>query len=307
MKIPYYSLNEYLKDTFGCKVYRIAIDAGFTCPNRDGKIGTGGCIFCSVGGSGDFAGNRIMSITDQIEAGKAAVQKKMPQNGLHKYIAYFQAFTNTYGPIEELETKYTEAIRHNDVCAISIATRPDCLDENIISLLDKLNHIKPVWIELGLQTIHDSTARYIRRGYELPVYESAVTALKAANLNIITHVIIGLPGESKSQMLETVDYVGKSGSDGIKLQLLHVLKNTDLEKDYLEGKFKTLEEDEYVDIICKAVSLLPKSMVIHRLTGDGDKKLLVAPMWSANKKHVLNKLNKYLEPVSKREIVNYMS
>ena len=296
-KITYHSLNKYLKDTFGVKVYKIAIDAGFTCPVRDGKIDTRGCIFCSAGGSGEFAQNRDLSVTEQIEKGKALVEKKLPKDSPHKYIAYFQAFTNTYAPYEILKKKYCEAIDHPDICAISIATRPDCLADDILALLDELNHSKPIWVELGLQTIHKKSAEYIRRGYDLPIYDKAVSDLKKIGINVITHVILGLPGESKDDMLKTVEYVGRSGSDGIKLQLLHVLKGTDLEKDYLAGRFKTLSEQEYIDIVCEALSRLPGNTVIHRLTGDGDKKLLVAPMWSADKKHILNELSKYLIPV----------
>ena len=296
-KITYHSLNKYLKDTFGVKVYKIAIDAGFSCPVRDGKIDTRGCIFCSAGGSGEFAQNRDLSVTNQIEKGKALVEKKLPKDSPHKYIAYFQAFTNTYAPYEILKEKYREAIDHPDICAISIATRPDCLADDVLRLLDELNHSKPVWVELGLQTIHKKSAEYIRRGYDLPIYDKAVTDLKKIDINVITHIILGLPGESKDDMLKTVEYVGRSGSDGIKLQLLHVLKGTDLEKDYLAGRFKTLSEQEYIDIVCEALSRLPGNMIIHRLTGDGDKKLLVAPTWSADKKHVLNELSKYLIPV----------
>lgn len=300
-KIPYYSLNNYLKDTFKMKVYKVSIDGGFSCPNRDGTIDTRGCIFCSEGGSGDFAQERSLSITDQINSGKELIISKLPKDKPYGLIAYFQAFTNTYGPINDLKRKYTEAISHPQVVALSIATRPDCLSPETISLLAELNNIKPVWVELGLQTIHEESARYIRRGYSLNVYDEAVRLLKEAGLTIITHVILGLPGESRQQMLETVEYVGHSGSDGIKLQLLHVLKGTDLASEYNKGAFKVLSEPEYIDLVVECIRLLPPDMVIHRMTGDGSKKLLEAPLWSANKKHVINELSKYLTPTSPKQ------
>lgn len=287
--MEYYSLNRYLQDNFGQKIYKIALDGGFTCPNRDGTLGTKGCIFCSEKGSGDFAQSRRDSITRQIELGKEKLSGKI-QNG--KYIAYFQAFTNTYAPMERLRKLYEEAISHKEIAALSIATRPDCLPEEVLNLLQELNMVKPVWVELGLQTIHEKTAKYIRRGYALPVYDDAVKRLKAAGLSVITHVILGLPGECVEEMKETVSYVGKSGADGIKLQLLHVIKGTDLEKEFSEGKFRTLEMDEYVKLVADCIALLPENMVIHRMTGDGDKSSLIAPLWSTDKKRVLNALNK---------------
>ena len=290
--MEYYSLNQYLKDTFGHKVYKIALDGGFTCPNRDGTLDTRGCIFCSGAGSGEFAGSREESITFQIENGKARLDKKI-QNG--KYIAYFQAFTNTYAPVARLKMLYEEAINHPDIVALSIATRPDCLSKEVLLLLQELNQIKPVWVELGLQTIHEKTAEYIRRGYALPVYDEAVRKLKEIGIQIIVHVILGLPGETESDMKETVSYVGKSGADGIKLQLLHVIKGTDLEREYLEGKFSVLGMEEYVNLVAECIALLPKHMVIHRMTGDGDKKTLTAPLWSMDKKRVLNALNKAIK------------
>lgn len=286
--MEYYSLNRYLYDTFGEKVYKIALDGGFTCPNRDGRIGTEGCIFCSGSGSGEFAGNRRDSITVQIEKGKERLKGKVSDG---KYIAYFQAFTNTYAPVERLELLYREALQHPDVVALSIATRPDCLPEEIVNLLKEMNRIKPVWVELGLQTIHERTADYIRRGYSLAVYDDAVRRLKAIGIQVITHVILGLPGETQEDMKATVRYVGDSGADGIKLQLLHVIQGTDLEKEYQEGKFTTLEMEEYVHLVADCIALLPEHMVIHRMTGDGDKKTLVAPLWSMDKKRVLNALN----------------
>lgn len=289
--MKYYSLNQYLQDTFGEKVYKIALDGGFTCPNRDGTLGTRGCIFCSGFGSGDFAESREASITQQIENGREKLKGKI-QNG--KYIAYFQAFTNTYAPVERLRPLYMEAIAHPDVVAVSIATRPDCLPDEVIGLLAELNRIKPIWVELGLQTIHERTAEYIRRGYPLEAYDKAVQILKAVDVQVITHVILGLPGESKEDMKATVSYVGKSGVDGIKLQLLHVISGTDLELDYREGKFNTLEMEEYVGLVVDCIARLPEDMVIHRMTGDGDKRTLVAPLWSGDKKRVLNALNKAL-------------
>lgn len=287
--MKYYSLNNYLRDTFGEKVYKLSLNAGFTCPNRDGTIDSRGCIFCSKGGSGDFAESSALSITQQIENGKKRVAGKIKSG---KYIAYFQAFTNTYAPVETLKEKFSEAIRHKDIVAISIATRPDCLGDDVLALLGELNKIKPVFVELGLQTIHKKSAEYIRRGYTLEVYDKAVENLKKIGVNIVVHVIIGLPNETKEDMLKTVDYVCKSGADGIKLQLLHVLRNTDLEKDYIDGKFEVLSLEEYLDIIKSCIEIIPEDIVIHRLTGDGAKKDLVAPMWSADKKRVLNEINR---------------
>lgn len=289
--MEYLSFNKYLKDKFGQKVYKISLDGGFTCPNRDGKTGTRGCIFCSKGGSGDFAENREMSITEQIESGKKKVEKKIKSG---KYIAYFQAFTNTYAPVEILRQKYEEAINHPDIVALSIATRPDCLGDDVLRLLDEMNKIKPVFVELGLQTVHQKSAKYIRRGYDLSVYDKAVRDLKKIGVNVVVHVILGLPNESENDMLETVKYVCESGANGIKLQLLHVIDGTDLAKDYEKGLFKTLEFDEYVNLIVKCVKIIPKDIVIHRLTGDGAKKDLIAPLWSADKKRVLNAINKAL-------------
>ena len=291
--VEYYSLNQYMKDTFGCKVYRIAINGGFTCPNRDGSIGTGGCLFCSEGGSGDFAQDPGLSITEQIEKGKERVSAKI-QNG--KYIAYFQAFTNTYAPVERLRKLYTEALDHPDIVALSIATRPDCLPDDVLDLLKELNQVKPIWVELGLQTIHERTAGYIRRGYPLSVYDKAVEELKKRGIEVITHVILGLPGETKQDMAETVRYVVGGGIKGIKLQLLHVLKGTDLEREYLEGRVKVMSEDEYIALVTDLIKMIPPDIVIHRMTGDGAKKDLIAPLWSADKKHVLNRLKQYLQP-----------
>lgn len=287
--MEYYSFNRYLRNRFGCKVYKISINGGFTCPNRDGTCGTRGCIFCSAGGSGDFAEDPRLSITQQIEKGKLRVQNKIKSG---KYIAYFQAFTNTYAPVEVLRKKFAEAIEHPDIVMLSVATRPDCLPDDVIDLLAQLNTIKPVSVELGLQTIHKKSADYIRRGYNLACFDDAVCRLKEAGLEVVCHIILGLPGESKSDMLQSVDYACKSGINGIKLQLLHVLKHTDLEQEYRAGKFKTLTFEEYLDIIKSCVEIIPKEIVIHRLTGDGAKKDLIAPLWSADKKKVLNAISK---------------
>ena len=295
-KIPYYSLNNYLKERFGCKVLKVSLDAGCTCPNRDGTLDTRGCIFCSAGGSGDFAGDRALSVKEQLEQGKEFIKAKNPKHEDVKYIAYFQAFTNTYGELCKLKEKWHEAIEDPEVCCISIATRPDCLEDEKIAVLAELNKIKPVWVELGLQTVKEESIEYIRRGYPTEVYDDAVKRLTKAGIEAITHVIIGLPGESREDMLKTVEHVAHSGSKGIKLQLLHVLKDTDMCKDYEEGKLETLSLDEYMDIVCEAIELLPKDMVIHRITGDGDKKILVAPLWSADKKRVLNAFKERLEP-----------
>lgn len=288
------TLNSYLKSRYGKKIYKVSIDAGFTCPNRDGTLDTRGCIFCSAGGSGDFAEDSKLSITEQIEKGKKRIAAKLP-DGNYGLIAYFQAFTNTYAPIEKLEKVFMEAVSHPEVEIISIATRPDCLGEEILNLLRRINEIKPVWVELGLQTIHEKTAEYIRRGYPLNVYDEAVKNLKACGIETIVHVILGLPGETKEEMLETVRYVGESGVEGIKLQLLHVLEGTDLADDYRAGKFECLSLDEYALLVKDALDVLPENIIIHRMTGDGDKKILIAPKWSEDKKNVLNTLHRVLD------------
>lgn len=288
--MKYTTLNSYLKEKFGCKVYKISLDCGFTCPNRDGTLGYGGCIFCSEGGSGDFAESRTLSVTEQIESGKEKVKNKI-KNG--KYIAYFQAFTNTYADVNTLEKLYTEAINHPDIVALSVATRPDCLEQEKVELLGRLNKIKPIFVELGLQTVNEKTAKYIRRGYTLDVYDDAVERLHDQGINVVTHIIIGLPYETKEDMLSSVKYVCKV-TDGIKLQLLHILKGTDLAKDYCEHKFEVLTLEKYTDIIAECIKIIPENVVIHRLTGDGAKKDLIAPLWSADKKKVLNTINKRL-------------
>lgn len=300
-KIPYTSYNNYLRKKYGRKIYKISLNIGCTCPNRDGKIDTRGCIFCSAGGSGEFAASPSVSVSKQLEEGRRLVDSKLPASLLSddvpRYIAYFQAYTNTYGPFDKLKKAFTEAVMHPLTVGISIATRPDCIDDDMLELLRKLNSIKPVSVELGLQTVHESTALYIRRGYTLDVYDDCVRRLKEAGIMVVTHLILGLPHETKSNMLESVRHVCEGGISGIKLQLLHVLKGTDLADEYEKGSFKVLSLDEYIDILCDCVRLIPPEIVIHRLTGDGDKKLLIAPLWSADKKLVLNTINKYLEPI----------
>ena len=287
----YITLNEYLKKQFGTKVYKLALSAATTCPNRDGTVGKGGCIFCGEDGSGSFASPVTMSITEQIETAKAKIKSKTNAN---KFIAYFQSFTSTYAPVDYLERIFFEAISHPEIVVLSIATRPDCLPPKVLDLLARLNRIKPVWVELGLQTIHGETAEYIQRGYPLTCYDDPVKSLNKIGVNVITHMIIGLPFESEKMMVETAEYIGKSGADGIKLQLLHVLRGTDLEKDYLAGKFRCLTLEEYTAILKKCLSVLPDGMVVHRITGDGDKKKLVAPLWSGDKKRVINYINNEL-------------
>ena len=285
----YHSLDYYLKETFGEKVYRLSLNGGMTCPNRDGKVGTGGCIFCSAGGSGDFAESPFFSITEQIEQGKTKIAGK---TNCKKFIAYFQAYTNTYASVEYLRKIFMEAIEHPDIVVLSIATRPDCIDQEILALLTELNQIKPVWIELGLQTIHPETSVLIRRGFSLSCYEECVTALKSAGLTVITHVILGLPGETKEMMLETVDYLAHSGIDGIKLQLLHVLKHTDLATLFESKPFPVFSMEDYCHLIVTCISRLPENMIIHRITGDGPRRLLIEPLWSLDKKRVLNTIQK---------------
>lgn len=285
---PYHSLDYMLKERFGEKVYKLTLNGGMTCPNRDGKLGTRGCIFCSAGGSGDFAADACMSITEQIEQQKALIQTKRP---VGKFIAYFQAYTNTYAPTEYLNRIFTQALSHPDVIALSIGTRPDCLEKDVLDLLSELNRQKPVWVELGLQTIHEDTARYIRRGYPLSCFEEAVRQLRLRDLEVIVHMILGLPGEGEKQMLETISYLNGQPIQGIKMQLLHVLKNTDLAADYLAGKFQVLSQDEYLNLVITCLEHLSPDIVVHRLTGDGPKDLLIAPLWSGAKRTVLNQLH----------------
>ncbi len=283
-------LSGYLKRLFGCKVYKLSLVGCTSCPNRDGTIGIGGCIFCSENGSGEFAEKKKNSVADQIEAAKKQVAKKLKGNQEVKYIAYFQSFTNTYAPIDELRKLFFAAINHPDIAILSIATRPDCLSSEVIALLKELNCIKPVWVELGLQTIHKKTAEYIRRGYELAVYDEAVKVLHEIGISVITHMIIGLPGESEQMIYETAEHIGKT-ADGIKIHTLYVQKGTDLYNEYQKGLVPIFDMDRYIDILIGCIERLPENIVIHRMTGDGDKKTLVAPMWTANKRHVLNSIN----------------
>ena len=281
----YHSLDYHLKETFGEKVYRISLNGGMTCPNRDGTIGTGGCIFCSEGGSGDFAQSPTLSITQQIELGKKKLQTK---TNCSKFIAYFQAYTNTYASVDYLRQIFTEAIQREDIVVLSIATRPDCIDQDILALLVELNQIKPVWIELGLQTIHEDTAQLIRRGFSLSCYENCVNQLLDAGLTVISHIIFGLPGEDLNRMRQTVDYIAHSGIHGVKLQLLHVLKHTDLATLYESDPFPIFSQKDYCAFIVESICRLPREMVIHRITGDGPRTLLLEPWWSTDKKRVLN-------------------
>ena len=287
-------LNEYLRDRFGHKVYKVAINGGFTCPNRDGTLDSRGCIFCSGRGSGEFSCDSSVSVTDQIENGIKRIEKKLP-SGEVGYIAYFQAFTNTYAPVSKLERLYMEAISDPRIEVLSVATRPDCISNEALKLLEEINKVKPVWVELGLQTIHEKSASYIRRGYKLPVYDEAVKRLSNSGIEVITHVILGLPGENKEMMLRTARFISESGSDGIKLQLLHILRGTVLEKMYEKGEISELSEAEYIDLVCSIISELPPETVIHRLTGDGDKNKLIAPLWSCDKRKVLNHINHELK------------
>ena len=279
----YYSFHEAMKRRFGCKVYKIALDGGFICPTRDGSKGTRGCIFCSAKGSGDFS-----VPVSQIEQAKRRVADKLKKG---KYVAYFQNFTNTYAPVQRLMEVFLPVLELPDIVALDIATRPDCLEPEKVSFLQEMNQIKPVWVELGLQTINEKTADYIRRGFDLSVFDDAVSRLKAAGLEVIVHMIIGLPGETQEDIYNTASYISNSGADGIKLQLLHVLKDTDLYLDYAAGKFQTLTLPEYIRLLEGCIERLRPDIVIHRMTGDGPKKDLAAPLWSADKKKVLNAIH----------------
>lgn len=288
----YYSLDYYLKTTFGEKVYRLSLNGGMTCPNRDGSLDSRGCIFCSAGGSGDFASAPTLSITEQIEDAKTKIQQK---SDCRKFIAYFQAYTNTYAPIDYLRRIFSEAITHPDIVALSIATRCDCLPPDVLALLGELNRIKPVWVELGLQSIHDKTLRNIRSGFTLSQFEEAVFALEQYHIDVITHLILGLPGETKEMMLASLDYISRLPIKGVKLQLLHVLKDTDLGRLYEKEPFPLFSLEEYCDFIVDCIERLPEHIVLHRLTGDGPRSLLIAPLWSTDKKRVLNTIQKRLK------------
>lgn len=287
----YRTLNQHYRQRFGQKVYKLSIDAGFTCPNRDGTLDSRGCIFCSAYGGGEFAAGAAPTVAQQLEQAKARVRAK---NKGGKYMAYFQSFTNTYGPVERLEALYTAAMEPDDIVGLTIGTRPDCLPEPVIRLLERLSRIKPITVELGLQTIHEETARYIRRGYPTSVYDDAVRRLKEAGLEVVTHIILGLPGETPEMAVATTQHAVDVGTDGVKFHLLHVLRGTDLEQDYLAGRFRCLELEEYAAILKQCISVLPEPVVVHRITGDGAKRNLIAPLWSGDKKRVLNYLHRYL-------------
>lgn len=284
----YKRLSDHYREKFGCKVYKLSLDAGFTCPNRDGTLGTGGCIFCT--GSAEFAASGCEAIPQQLEQAKARVLAK---NKGGKFIAYFQSFTNTYAPLDTLERLYTQAIAGEDIVGLAVATRPDCLPEPTVQLLARLNRIKPVSVELGLQTIHPETVRYIRRGYETPVYTDAVRRLKAAGLEVVTHIILGLPGETAEMAAQTTRYAVQAGTDGVKFHLLYVARGTDLAADFAAGCFECLSLTEYARWLELCIAQLPAQTVVHRITGDGAKRDLIAPEWSADKKRVLNYLNRY--------------
>lgn len=294
----YLTLSEHYRQKFGCKVYKLAIDAGFTCPNRDGTVGVGGCTFCPGDGSGAFAEKSCGSIPMQLEQAKLRVSSKIRDG---KFIAYFQSYTNTYANVSHLECLYLQAMEPDDIVGLAIGTRPDCLDDQVISLLARLNHIKPISVELGLQTIHDETANAFHRGYPTAIYFDAVKRLKAAGIEVVTHIILGLPGETREMMLQTTQSVMDAGTDGVKFHLLHVLRGTELEQQYAQGAFACLTLEEYGSILCDCLRFVPPHVVVHRITGDGAKKDLIAPMWSADKKRVLNYLNRLLTQTEQRK------
>jgi len=289
--MSYRTLNEHYREIFGCKVYRLAIDAGFTCPNRDGTLGTGGCIFCSAYGGGEFA-EQGTDLTQQLQQAKQRVEAK---NKGGKYIAYFQSFTNTYAPVSRLEKLYREAMSAPEIVGLAIGTRPDCLPDDVVALLSKLNREKPVTVELGLQTVHTDSVRYIRRGYVNQIYFDAVARLKAAGIEVVTHIILGLPGETAEMAAETTRQAVAAGTDGVKFHLLHVLCGTDLARDYLAGKFRCLELEEYAQLLKTCLAEVPPHITVYRITGDGAKRDLIAPLWSADKKRVLNYLKRFLQ------------
>ena len=288
----YHSFDRAMRGRFGCKVYKLSLDGGFGCPNRDGTVGARGCSFCSARGSGEFAASAWLPIEEQLACARARVAHKNPGG---KYIAYFQSYTNTYAPPERLRSLFSAAAAPEDIVALDVATRPDCLGPEVLEVLAELVQRKPLWVELGLQTIHPETARAIRRGYSLPVFDEAVRNLHAAGAEVIVHQILGLPGETPAQMVETARYIADSGAEGIKLHLLHILDDADMYEDYLAGRVRSLEKEEYFAVLSACLRVLPPDMVIHRLTGDGDKRHLIAPLWSADKKRVLNDMNRYFE------------
>ena len=285
--MQYRDLSGYLKETFGCKVYKLSLVGCVSCPNRDGTVGTGGCIFCSETGAGEFAEKQAATVSEQIEKAKIRVANKLKNAEKVKYIAYFQSFTNTYAPIDYLRDIFYSAIENEEVAVLSIATRPDCLSEEVIELLNELNKIKPVWVELGLQTVHEKTAQFIRRGYSLDVYDDAVSRLHAVGVTVIAHMIIGLPGETEEMIFDTARHIGET-ADGIKIHCLYVQKGTDLAEIYRKGEITLPDMEEYIRLLGGCIERLPEKTVIHRMTGDGDKKTLIAPLWTANKRKVLN-------------------
>ena len=288
----YHSLDHYLKQTFGEKLYKLSLDGGMTCPNRDGRLSYGGCIFCSANGSGDFSAPVCSGVNDQIEFARKMISDKYNGN---RYIAYFQSFTNTYAPVGRLRELFEPVIRRDDIAVLDIATRPDCLEAEKTELIGSLAKIKPVWVELGLQTSDDETARIINRCYPTKQYDTAVKRLHEVGAKVITHMIIGLPGEDREDMINTAKHIADCGSDGIKLQLMHILSGTVLAEMYSRGEFSALSEEEYIDLVCDIISVLPEEMVIHRLTGDGSKDKLIAPLWSCDKRRVLNRINHALK------------
>ncbi|HBB27648.1 MAG TPA: TIGR01212 family radical SAM protein [Clostridiales bacterium] len=284
----YHTLDYELKKYFGEKTIKLSINGGFTCPNRDGTLSKNGCIFCSEKGSGDFAGNVDSSINKQIADQISLLSKKWKSS---TYIAYFQSYTNTYDTVKNLQKKYFEALNVKNVKGIAIATRPDCINEDIAKLLSQIKEKTYLWVELGLQTIHESTAKLIRRGYDLEVFNEAVKLLNKYNIKVVVHLILGLPGEKRNDILESVKYISTKKIWGVKLHLLHILKNTDLEKFYHQTNFKILSQEEYVNLVCDCLELLPENIVIHRVTGDGKRSELIEPMWSLNKLQVLNDID----------------
>ena len=292
----YNSFNNAMRARFGRKMYKLSLDGGFTCPNRDGTLGTRGCIFCS--GAAEFAAKQAGDVTEQLNQAKALVADKAKDAG---FIAYFQSFTNTYASPERLRELYLPVVNHPDVAVLDIATRPDCLSDEVLAVLRELAEIKPLWVELGLQTIHPKTAEWIRRGYELPVFDEAVEKLHAIGAEVIVHQIIGLPYETEEEIYETARYIGASGADGVKFHLLHVIEHTDLAKLYRTGEFDVLSMERYFELLAGCIERIPTEMVVHRLTGDGDKRTLLAPLWSGNKKHVLNSMNRYFDEIGLKQ------
>ena len=291
--MPHYlSFNQAMRQRFGRKMYKLSLDGGFSCPNRDGKLDTRGCIFCS--GAGEFAAKQTGSITEQLNNAKGLVADKAKDAG---YIAYFQSFTNTYASPDRLRELYLPVVNHPDVAVLDIATRPDCLGPEVLEVLAELAAVKPLWVELGLQTIHPETAQFIRRGYDLPIFDEAVKNLHAIGTEVIVHQIIGLPNETEEMIYETAEYIGRSGADGVKFHLLHVIDHTDLAKLYRAGEFEVLTMERYFERLAGCIRRIPEDLVVHRLTGDGDKRTLIAPLWSGNKKMVLNSMNKYFDEI----------